>query len=97
MQSKRGNTGKDLDRKTNVAKMHMDTDYRAGVGKELEQQHYALCIYAAWLARTVLRRAGLEANASHSVAPSAQPALTSHPDNCTIGTPKHCKTGGSKK
>ena len=97
MQSKRGNTSKDLDRQTNVASMHMDADYRAGVGKELEQQHNALCIYAAWLVRAVIRRAGIETHTSRLADYSAQPALTSHPDNCTVGTPRHCNTGDSNK
>ncbi len=80
-----------------IATIQLDTDYRAGLGKELEQQYYALCIYAAWLARAVLRRAGLEANTSHSAAHSVQPALTSDPNNCTVGTPRRCKTGGSNE
>ena len=80
-----------------IATIQLYTDYRAGLGKELELQHYALCIYAAWLTRAVLRRAGIEANTSRPVDYSAQDALTSHPNNCTVGTPKHCKTGGSNK
>ncbi|MDP8238362.1 MAG: hypothetical protein P9X24_04675 [Candidatus Hatepunaea meridiana] len=82
---------------SDIATIHLDTDYRAGLGKELEQHHYALCIYATWLARAVLRQAGIEANTSHSAEHSAQPALTFHPNNCTVGVPSSCKTGGSNK
>ena len=63
----------------------------------LERFKSALGIYSTWLARAVIRRADLEVNASRSAAHSTQPALTSHPDNCTVGTPRHCKTGGSDK
>ena len=97
MQSKRDNTNKDLCRRTNVASMHMDADYRPGLEKEHEQQRYALCIYAAWLVRAVIRRAGIETHTSRLADYSAQPALSSDTLNCTVGTPRHCKTGGSDK
>ena len=66
-------------------------------GTQLERFESALGVYSTWLARAVIRRAGVEANTSLPVDDSSQPALTSHPVNCTVGTPRYCKTGGSNK
>ncbi len=66
-------------------------------GTQLERFESALGIYSTWLARAVVRRAGIEANTFHTAAPSVQPALTSHLNNCTVGTPSSCKTGDSNK
>ena len=79
------------------APFQLEVVYFPCVSSNSELQELALHIFAAWLARAVIRRAGIEANTSHTAAPSTQPALTSHPNDCTVGTPKHCKTGGSDK
>lgn len=64
---------------------------------DVARQKLALHTFSTWLARAAARIAGSESNASRSAAHSTQPVLTSHPDNCTVGTPNHCKTGGSDK
>ncbi|MDP8239966.1 MAG: hypothetical protein P9X24_12820 [Candidatus Hatepunaea meridiana] len=66
-------------------------------GTQLERFENALGIYSTWLARVIIQRMGIKANTSHSAEHSAQPALTSHPNNCTVGVPSSCKTGGSNK
>ncbi len=80
----------------NCGIFRLHSKFVAATCNDLDQQQYALQVYAAWLARAILRRAGIEANTSHSAAHSAQLALTSEPVNCTVGTPSSCKTGGSK-
>ena len=62
-----------------------------------EQQEYALYFFATWLVRAILRQAGVEANTSLTADDSEQNALTSDPNNCTVGTTSSCNTGGSNK
>jgi len=71
--------------------------YFQGVSSDSEVQEFAMQIYVTWLARAALRQAGIEANTSHAAEYSAQPALISDPNNCTVGVPSSCNTGGSNK
>jgi len=80
---------------SNADQWNLSAEYIPSI--DPEQQEYALYFFATWLVRVVLRRVGIEANTSHSAEHTEQPALTSHPNNCTVGTPTYCKTGGSNK
>jgi len=66
-------------------------------GIEPEHQEYALFLFASWLARIIIRRMDVEGNTALEEDDSSQPALTSEPINCTVGTLSSCKTGGSNK
>ncbi len=66
-------------------------------GIEPEHQEYALFLFASWLARIIIRRTGVDGNTSLGENDSSQPALTSEPINCTVGTLSSCKTEGSNK
>ena len=86
---------KDGKQRTNKVEIRLEADYRVGIGKELELQSYTICLYAAWLARAVVRHSGMNTNTSRLTGHSSQNALTSRPNDCTVGTPRYCKTGGS--
>ena len=66
-------------------------------GNNPERQDYALFIFASWLARIIIRRRDVDGNTSLREDDCLQPALTSEPINCTVGTLSSCKTGGSNK
>ena len=66
-------------------------------GNNPERQDYALFLFASWLARIIIRRMDVNGNTSLREDDCLQPALTSEPNNCTVGTLSSCKTGGSNK
>ena len=79
------------------ASFQMEVNYTQASSSDQERFDFVLGIYASWLARANLRRIGLEANTSYSVAHTEQLALTSEPINCTVRTLSSCKNGGSNK
>ncbi|MDP8240039.1 MAG: hypothetical protein P9X24_13185 [Candidatus Hatepunaea meridiana] len=81
--------------KSNADQWNLSAEYIHSI--DPEQQEYALYFFATWLVRAILQRVGVEANTSLPADDSSQHALTSHPNKCTVGTLRYCKTGGSNK
>jgi hypothetical protein len=73
----------------------MNAEFVPGI--DPERQDYALFLFASWLARIIIRRMDVEGNTALEEDDSSQPALTSEPINCTVGTLSSCKTEGSNK
>ena len=57
-------TCKTDEKKTVAIELQLKTDSRTEIGKEHELQNYALSLYAIWLTRATIRRAGIKANTS---------------------------------
>ncbi|MDP8238884.1 MAG: hypothetical protein P9X24_07330 [Candidatus Hatepunaea meridiana] len=94
-QNQKSNIGIRTPSKSNTDQWNLSAEYIHCIGPE--QQEYGLYFFATWLVRVILRRTDVEANTSLPPDDSEKNALTSHPNNCTVGVPSSCNTGGSNK
>jgi hypothetical protein len=98
MKSKDTNSRQDtVQQFSGIKEFHLTAEFQKPTGTQIERFDYIFGIYSTWLARAVVQRAGLESNTSPPADHSSQPVLTSHLNNCTVGTPRYCNTGDSDK
>lgn len=87
MKSKDTNSRQDtVQQPSGIKEFRLTAEFQKPTGTQIERFDYIFGIYSTWLARAVVRRAGLESKTSHAVDHSASNSLTSDPNNCTVGT-----------